>query len=511
MSKQLLLSLARALGLFAASGGPPALVEPPNDSVNEYQVLILGGGIAGVMAARELSAAGVENYLLVEARDELGGRLRSHTLENGLTVELGANWIEGLHSELQSHNPIWKLAKQHGLQVASNNWQNLSFYDQHGENHVEFPPQYQLAKHRYKAMLTAAGHRIANRRVDTTARTGYKLSSARIEYTQYDHAAEYYQYDWEYGQPPEQSSWIATAINYNRTFETSVGGFGAEDKMCIDQRGFKHFLLEEAASFLKSNQTLLSSTVKAINYTGSGVAVLLSDGNVLTADQALVTFSVGVLQHDDVLFHPPLPSWKVEAIESMKMATYTKIFLVFDEKFWHDTQMGLYAHPHKRGYFPVWQSLDHDSFFPGKHVYFVTVTGDESERLESMSDADVQEEVMEVLKHMYPHLDTIPTPKQMVMERWFTDPLYRGSWSNWPPSFYIEHMHNLQASLEGTLHFAGEATSQDFYGYLHGAYFEGVERGQMIARCVLDVSGCLNFPDGGDFEDATLLLPMYDM
>lgn len=133
--------------------------------------------------------------------------------------------------------------------------------------------------------------------------------------------------------------------------------------------GFKHFLLAEAQTFLQPNQTLLNTVVKAVNYSDTGVTVLLDNGRVLTADHALVTFSVGVLQHDDVLFHPPLPSWKLEAIESMKMATYTKIFLVFDHKFWHDTQvgsivwlykyeysltarlqMGLYAHPHQREY-----------------------------------------------------------------------------------------------------------------------------------------------------------------
>lgn len=36
--------------------------------------------------------------------------------------------------------------------------------------------------------------------------------------------------------------------------------------------------------------------------------------------------------------------------------------------------MAIYADPHKRGYYPVWQSLDHKGFFPGSHLYFVTVT-----------------------------------------------------------------------------------------------------------------------------------------
>lgn len=37
----------------------------------------------------------------------------------------------------------------------------------------------------------------------------------------------------------------------------------------------------------------------------------------------------------------------------------------------------------------------------------------------------------------------------------------------WIRSFYIEHMNNLRASLNGALHWAGEATSMDFYGYVN--------------------------------------------
>jgi len=47
--------------------------------------------------------------------------------------------------------------------------------------------------------------------------------------------------------------------------------------------------------------------------------VRLFDGSELRADYALVTFSLGVLQHDDVTFEPELPSWKKEAIYSMGM------------------------------------------------------------------------------------------------------------------------------------------------------------------------------------------------
>lgn len=49
-----------------------------------------------------------------------------------------------------------------------------------------------------------------------------------------------------------------------------------------------------------------------------------------------------------------------------------------------------------------------------------------------MSDAEVQAEMMGVLKTMYPKI-TVPEPVKITFARWFSDPLYRGSFSNWPP------------------------------------------------------------------------------
>ena len=64
---------------------------------------------------------------------------------------------------------------------------------------------------------------------------------------------------------------------------------------------------------------MLNSTVQIIRYDASGVEVQLGSGKVLRAEYAIVTFSLGVLQNDDVVFEPRLPAWKVDAIKSMTM------------------------------------------------------------------------------------------------------------------------------------------------------------------------------------------------
>lgn len=77
--------------------------------------------------------------------------------------------------------------------------------------------------------------------------------------------------------------------------------------MSIDQRGFKALIQLEAQDFLLPSQVQLNSVVKNITYSQSGVTVTLTNGKTLTGDYALCTFSLGVLQNDDVKFQPELP------------------------------------------------------------------------------------------------------------------------------------------------------------------------------------------------------------
>lgn len=89
-------------------------------------------------------------------------------------------------------------------------------------------------------------------------------------------------------------------------------------------------------------------------------------------------------------------------------------------------------------------------------------SGDYSVRIEALPDHQVQDEVMGVLRSMFPNV-TIPAPLDFYFPRWHSDPLYRGSYSNWPASFFSEHHDNLRANVQ-RLYFGGEATSQKYFG-----------------------------------------------
>lgn len=65
---------------------------------------------------------------------------------------------------------------------------------------------------------------------------------------------------------------------------------------------------------------------------------------------------------------------------------------------------------------------------------------------------------------MYPNT-TIPDPTAFYFKDWDADPLFRGSYANWPASFLEERHANLRADVgSGRVWFAGEAGSKLYFG-----------------------------------------------
>ncbi|SJL08438.1 related to polyamine oxidase precursor [Armillaria ostoyae] len=515
----LVVVLTASLALAASVSGSAF---PRNNGSSNPRVLILGGGVAGVIAARTLHERGIDNFVIIEARDELGGRMKSQPFA-GYTIELGANWcvlrnsfyvqqadtivdrrVQGTQTGTGPANPIFELALKHNVTTQYNDFYgSITTYDTTGE--VDYLDVFNDAVDAYSALTVTGGARVTGSLVDLTSKTGYALNGVKPR-DPYEMAAEYYQAS------------ISITITYslrmtlgrslignmlknlirprgllrlghanNFTFDADEGGFSEDNLLAIDQRGFKALIQLEAQEFLQPEHVSLNSTVKTISYSRDGAQVTLTSGETIEGDYALCTFSIGVLQDDYVTFEPPLPDYKMEAIQSMTMATYTKIFLKFPEKFWFDTELALYADP-TRGTYPVWQSLDHPNFFPGSGLIFATVTGDWSLRVEALSDKQVQDEAMDVLRKMYPNV-TIPEPTEFLFPRWNSDPLYRGSYSNWPPSFFSQHHNNLRSNID-RLYFAGEATSQKYFGFLQGAYDEGLKVATNMVECMRG-DGCV--------------------
>ena len=92
--------------------------------------MLVLGGVAGVLAARKLIRdEGIVAVLVVEARDELGGRMQSSTFgQHGaggggpFKVELGANWIQGTREGDGPVNPILVLAEKYGVRTVESDY-----------------------------------------------------------------------------------------------------------------------------------------------------------------------------------------------------------------------------------------------------------------------------------------------------------------------------------------------------------------------------------------------------
>ena len=59
---------------------------------HDADVIVVGAGVAGLVAARRLQAHGLAT-LVLEARERVGGRLLRHTLSDSVVIDLGGQWL----------------------------------------------------------------------------------------------------------------------------------------------------------------------------------------------------------------------------------------------------------------------------------------------------------------------------------------------------------------------------------------------------------------------------------
>ena len=80
------------------AGAAPALTATTRQ---QHDVIVIGAGISGLVAARTLNASGVEDVLVLEARDRVGGRTVNRSMGDGNFAEGGGQWVGPTQTEIR--------------------------------------------------------------------------------------------------------------------------------------------------------------------------------------------------------------------------------------------------------------------------------------------------------------------------------------------------------------------------------------------------------------------------
>ncbi|KAM0047915.1 putative non-specific polyamine oxidase [Helianthus debilis subsp. tardiflorus] len=95
-------------------------------------VIVIGGGFAGISAARALHDASFQVTVL-ESRNRIGGRVRTD-YSFGFPVDLGASWLHGVCNE----NPLAPVIGRLGLPLYRTSGDNSVLYDHDLESYALF-------------------------------------------------------------------------------------------------------------------------------------------------------------------------------------------------------------------------------------------------------------------------------------------------------------------------------------------------------------------------------------
>ena len=133
---------------------------------------------------------------------------------------------------------------------------------------------------------------------------------------------------------------------------------------------------------------------------------------------------------------------------------------------------------------PSWVNLDHESMLPGSHMLMAWTAGPEATRLEAMSDFEVREEAMALLRKVYPDA---PNPIAFHFTRHSADVHKRGAYSAWELGMTTAEWEVAHAPLAGgRVSFAGEAWCRTARPFTQGAFLSGI---RAVDRWVLPALG----------------------
>lgn len=410
-------------------------------------VLVIGAGISGLAAARELRKAGCQVQVL-EARQRLGGRAWTQSTL-GCPVDVGASWIHGLCG-----NPILSEVRRERLTTVRSDEENFLVYD----SGVALPHQ-QVEDCRAKlvGLLDDFSER----------RSHESLEDALEEVGQ------------EYCQEPIAQMLLSAYLEFGfgaplSNLSARNWGFGSSfgEGEALLPSGYGAFV----EGLAEGTSVEFGAPVDAIEELPSSVRVY-AKGNVWEADRVVVTLPLGVLKSGAVEFRPALGGSRLEAISKTGMGLVNKVALVFERAFW-PVQVEYFGSPAEpRGRYPMF--LNMRAFSP-YNCLVAYALGNFARTMESLSPEEAAEGACQALRTMFgPDFED---PVGYRVSAWGSDPYSRGAYSYFGLQTEPSHFLEMARPHGQRTFFAGEHTTAHFLASTHGAYLSGLRAAGQVWR-----------------------------
>jgi len=448
----------------------------PEEIKEKSKIIIVGAGISGLSAAYRLKKEGFD-VLVLEASERIGGRINSADF-GGIKVDLGASWIHGINNNL-----LYEYAKSKNISTIATKSEPSYIFDEFGDDVTEEEwnkwsnflnklvnesfkndPNLSLKELIEKYWTEAA----LSPRLERVFKSGIRLE-LEIPYAEDTEklAANVLRNDGYY--PGKHvilrngMSSIIDALSYDidirlNTFVTKVEY--SQDKVIIHTTETKKVSPDRSCNACHAN-ILTEEVISTYEY---------------EAERVLITLPVTILKNEAVVFEPPLPKYKQDAINNIQHGLMDKVFLRYEKAFWKEGAR----------FFSKLNDIQSDIFefmnmrviYNNKPILIAFFGARNAKRLELLDDNSLINYITDELKAMFG--SDVPKPVEIIRTRWHQAPLSLGSYPVIPPGFKSELFVDMAKSVDNKLFFAGDATEKKYYASAHGAFNSGARAANEI-------------------------------
>ncbi|XP_057976500.1 lysine-specific histone demethylase 1 homolog 1 [Malania oleifera] len=442
--------------------------------VEKVNVIIVGAGLAGLVAARQLVSMGFK-VVVLEGRTRPGGRVKTRKMEGDGVVaaaDIGGSVLTGING-----NPLGVLARQLGFPLHKvRDICPLYLPDGRAIN-SEIDSRVEVSFNKLLDRVCKLRQSMMEEVKSVDVSLGTALEAFRRVYKVAEDLQEQMLLNWHLANLEYANASLMSELSMAFWDQDDPYEMGGDH--CFIPGGNERFvraLAEELPIFY-------DHTVESIRYGVDGVLVY-AGSQEFHGDIVLCTVPLGVLKRGSIEFVPELPQRKKDAIQRIGFGLLNKVAMLFPYDFWGgeiDTFGHLTEDPSMRGEFFLFYSY---SSVSGGPLLVALVAGEAANKFEMMSPVEAVRRVLDILSGIFnPKGISIPEPIQVVCTRWGKDRFTYGSYSYVAIGSSGDDYDILGESIGGgRVFFAGEATNKQYPATMHGAFLSGMREAANILR-----------------------------